>query len=239
MPPGLLFYLSWLLIVSGVFWASRGTETELADSRRSRGGPPGDLGLVADPMLALSKRTVPPENMVKSTCVVPASARLGIRFAVPGSRHAEHLSRREDDLGAVFAEELHWIIASKQPAGELRPAQTRAHLDLQAHRRVGGIPGKVTASRPGNDDLTGCGHDLDAIDGKRCPALKHLELFLHVRVDVLGGSVTGPRPGREHGQGFGCLRHELDAFSRPRVLDHAVTLRCHCSPPAPDLDGAA
>ena len=45
------------------------------------------------------------------------------------------------------------------------------------------------------------------------PALEHLESFLHVRVDVLGDPVTGPRPGREHGQGFGCLRHELDAFS--------------------------
>jgi hypothetical protein len=48
MPPDLPFRLPWLLIVSGVFSASRGTETELADARRSRGGyeqsqppPPG------------------------------------------------------------------------------------------------------------------------------------------------------------------------------------------------------
>lgn len=34
MPPDLLFCLSWLLIVSDVFSASRGTETELADARR-------------------------------------------------------------------------------------------------------------------------------------------------------------------------------------------------------------
>ena len=55
----------------------------------------------------------------------------------------------------------------------------------------------MTTSRPGNDDLTGGGHDLNAIDEERCMALEYLESFLHVRVDVLGGSVTG-----EHGMGW-------------------------------------
>jgi hypothetical protein len=32
----MLFCLSWLLIVSGLFLISRGTKTELADARRSR-----------------------------------------------------------------------------------------------------------------------------------------------------------------------------------------------------------
>lgn len=67
--------------------ASDGTETEhganYPSGRERRPGPPGDLVLVADPMLALSKRTVPPENMATPKLVVPASARLGIRFAVP------------------------------------------------------------------------------------------------------------------------------------------------------------
>jgi len=164
----------------------------------------------ADSATSTSKATMPPENLAMSKCRRLSSQ---APLAVSGCRDAEHSLRGKDDLGVVFVEELQRIIALEEPAGALRPSQAGAHLDLQAHRRVGGIPGKVAASRPGNDDLTGCGHDLDAIDAERCPALEHLESFLHVRVDVLGGSVTGPRPGREHGQGFGCLRHELDAFS--------------------------
>jgi hypothetical protein len=60
MPPGLLFYLSWLLISFDVFLASGGTETELAESAiaaneqrtapwesslRLQGGPGGAAGL--------------------------------------------------------------------------------------------------------------------------------------------------------------------------------------------------
>ena len=82
-------------------------------------------------MLALSKQTGPPENSETPKRVVPGFVQLGICFA-------EHSLRREDDLGAVFAEELHWIITRKNR--RVNSAQRRPGR-ISIFRRTGASAG--------------------------------------------------------------------------------------------------
>ena len=141
----------------------------LGERRRSPAGPVP--AAPAGPRRRVSVVLIIPGPMPSSCGLnVPPLVQQGRPLATPGYPRPEHSSRRDDDLGAVLTEELHRIVAPEEPAGELRPPQTRAHLDLQPHWCVGRIPGKVTTARRNDNDLTGRGHDLDAIDAKRGPA---------------------------------------------------------------------